>query len=448
MRRFLLLTAFLSQVAPAAELDEVRAYLDATYLPDRPGAAIVIARNGEIIHERGYGLANVEHGIPVTPDTIFRIGSVTKQFTAAAITLLAQRGELSFDDPINEFLPEYPVHGHEITIYHLLNHTSGIKSYTGIPGYMDQGVRTDLATDDLIDVFAHLPMEFAPGDSWNYNNSGYVLLGAIIEAVSGQTYSDFIAEHITVPLGLESTLYGGPQIIPNRAAGYSTDDAGNVINAGFISMTQPHAAGALLSTTGDLVEWHQALTGGEFIHDDSYAAMTTPAALNDGSSYPYGFGLGVGLLRERRMIAHGGGIHGFSCYALWLPDEDIYVAVLSNGAPKGPGPTTVAKTIAALTIGDPYPERQPVTLSDADVAGLSGNYTGPTFPPVKMTIEDGKIVMDMGFDKVTLLAESRDLLYVVDGLEYVEVEWDDDKATTMRLVFEEGVPPEALTRVE
>lgn len=448
MRRLFLLTAFLAQLAPAAELDEVRAYLDATYTPDRPGASVVIVKGGEIIHEQGYGLANVEHSTPITPATIFRIGSVTKQFTAAAIMLLEQRGELSIDDPINKFLPDYPVHGHEITIYHLLNHTSGIKSYTGIPGYMDQGVRTDLTTDELIDVFAHLPMEFAPGDSWNYNNSGYVLLGAIIETVSAQSYSDFIAEHITAPLGLDSTLYGGPQVIPNRAAGYSTDEAGNVINAGYISMTQPHAAGALLSTTGDLVKWHKALTGGEFIHDDSYAAMTTPADLNDGGSYPYGFGLGVGLLRERRMIAHGGGIHGFSCYALWLPDEDIYVAVLTNGAPAGPGPTTVAKTIAALTIGDPYPERQSVTLSAKDVEGLSGDYTGPTFPPVRMFAEDGKIIMDMGFDKVTLLAESRDLLYVDDGLEYVDVEWNGDTATSMSLYFEEGVPPEVLIRTE
>jgi len=345
-------------------------------------------------------------------------------------------------------LPEYPVHGHEITIYHLLNHTSGIKSYTGIPGYMGQGVRPDLTTEELVDVFANLPMEFAPGDSWNYNNSGYVLLGAIIEEISGQSYPDFISEHIAAPLGLDSTLYGGPQIIPNRAAGYATDDDGNVVNAGFISMTQPHAAGALLSTTGDLAEWHKALTGGEFIHDGSYKAMTTPANLNDGGSYPYGFGLGVGLLRDRRMIAHGGGIHGFTCYSLWLPDEDIYVAVLTNGAPDGPGPTTVAKIIAAMTIGDPYPERDSVTLSDADIEGLSGNYTGTTFPPVKVFFEDGKIIMDMGFDKVSLQAESRDLLYVDDGLEYVEVEWDGETATSMSFYFEEGVPPEVVTRTE
>lgn len=447
-RLLLVFSIFLTQIVLAEGLDDVRAYLDATYSPDRPGASVVIAKDGEIIHEAGYGLANVEHGIANNPDTIFRIGSVTKQFTGAAIMLLQQRGELSVNDPIGKYLPDYPTHGHEITIYHLLNHTSGIKSYTGIPGYMDQGVRPDLTTEELIDVFENLPMEFSPGDSWNYNNSGYVLLGAIIEEVSGQSYADFIAENIAGPLGLDSTLYGGPQIIPNRASGYATDDNGNVVNAGFISMSQPHAAGSLLSTTGDLVKWHKALTGGEFIHDDSYKAMTTPADLNDGGTYPYGFGLGVGLLREREMIAHGGGIHGFTCYSLWLPDEDIYIAVLANGATDGPGPTTVAKKIAAMAIGDPYPSRESVKLSDADLNGLSGNYAGPTFPPVTVSVDDGEIIMDMGFNEALLLAESRELLYDEDGLEYFVVAWDAGTASSISIYFEEGVPPEVLTRVE
>ncbi|MGI9262347.1 MAG: serine hydrolase domain-containing protein, partial [Woeseiaceae bacterium] len=220
MSRLLIVSAVLmSQLAFSAELDDVRAYLDATYSADRPGAAVVIAKAGEVIHEQGYGLANVEHGIANTPETIFRVGSVTKQFTAAAIMLLQQRGELSVDDPIGKYLPDYPTHGHEITIYHLLNHTSGIKSYTGIPGYMDQGVRPDLTTEELVDVFRNLPMEFAPGDAWNYNNSGYVLLGAIIEKISGQSYAEFVADNISGPLELGSTLYGGPQVIPNRASG-------------------------------------------------------------------------------------------------------------------------------------------------------------------------------------------------------------------------------------
>jgi CubicO group peptidase (beta-lactamase class C family) len=433
--------------AGTAALDGVKAFLGATYYPDRPGASVVIMEKGEIIHEAGYGLANVELGVSITPETIFRIGSVTKQFTAAGIMLLQQRGELSVADPINKYLPDYPTHGHVITIEHLLTHTSGIMSYTNLPGYMDTGIRDDLTTAELVDVFDNLPMEFAPGDKWNYNNSGYVLLGAIIEAVSGQSYEDFIAENIAGPLGLDSTLYGGPKLIPNRASGYSTDDDGNIVNASFLSMTQPHAAGSLLSTTGDLAAWHKVLTGGEFIQDESYKLMTTPYELNDGETYPYGYGLGIGKLRDRKMIAHGGGINGFSCYSLWLPDEDIYVAVLTNGAAAGPGPTTVAKRIAAMVIGDPYPEREAVELGEQDIKGLLGSYSGDTFPPITMTVEDGQLKMDIGgFATETILAESRDILFMENSINHIEVVWDGNTASRLLFHMEEGVPPDVVSR--
>ena len=447
MSRLPILVALVLPLSASASLDDAIAFLEETYAPDRPGASVLVMKEGETLHEAGYGLANVEWGVPVTPDTVFRVGSITKQFTGAAIMLLEQRGALSVHDPITKYLPDYPTHGHLITIENLLNHTSGIKSYTGIEGYMGNPVRADVSTGELIDVFKHLPMDFAPGDAWRYNNSGYVLLGAIIEEVSGQSYEAFIADNIATPLDLDSTFYGGPKLIPRRAAGYSLDDDDNVVNAGLISMTQPHAAGSLLSTTRDLAEWHKALTGGEFIHDDSYEKMTAPAVLNDGETYPYGYGLGRGLLRERSMIAHGGGIHGFSCYVLWLPGEDLYVAVLTNGAAAGPGPTTVAKKVAAMVVGDPYPAREAVRLNDRDLDGLAGKYTGPGFPPIEIVTEDGEIVMVVGgSDSETLLAESRDVLFMKDSINYVQVEWDADVALRLLFFLEEGVPPEIVER--
>lgn len=448
MKRLCLLLFFLPFTAYAS-LDDARAFLSNTYAADRPGASVIIMKDGEIIHQEGYGLANVELSVPITPDSIFRIGSVTKQFTSAAIMLLQQRGELSVSDPIGKYLPEYPTHGHQITIENLLNHTSGIMSYTSIPGYMDAGVRPDVTTEELIEVFKNLPMEFAPGDKWNYSNSGYVLLGAIIETISGDSYEDFIATNIAGPLGLDSTLYGGPKLIPNRASGYSLDDEGNIVNAGFISMTQPHAAGSLLSTTGDLVEWHKALTGGEFIHDTSYQQMTTPANLNDGETFPYGYGLMIGKLRDRRMISHGGGIHGFTCYSLWLSREDLYVAVLTNGATSGPDPTTVAKMAAAMVIGDPYPEREAVELDDSDRNGLIGKYESETFPPIEIAVDGGTIIMIIaGEDRETVLAESRDILFMEDSIAYVEIEWEGDTASALLFHFEEGVPPDVLSRID
>ena len=445
MRFFLI--ALLLPVAAHASLEDAKAFLEGTYDPNRPGASVIVMQDGEIVHQAGYGLANVEWGIPITPDTVFRVGSVTKQFTGAAIMLLEQRGLLSVDDPIDQYLPDYPTHGHVITIEMLLNHTSGIKSYTGIEGYMDQAIRTDLTTEELVDVFKNQPMDFAPGDAWRYNNSGYVLLGAIIEEVSGQSYEAFIADNIAAPLELDSTHYGGPKLIPNRASGYRTGEDGNIQNAPFLSMTQPHAAGALLSTTGDLAEWHKALTGGEFIHDDSYEKMTSVAKLNDGETYPYGYGLGVGQMRERRMISHGGGIHGFTCYSLYLPEEDLYVAVLTNGATGAPGPSTIAKKIAAMTVGDPYPSRVSTELSDSDLAGLSGNYVGEGFPPIELSVVDGEIHMSVdGSPAEVLKAENRELLFEEGAISYIEVEWEGAAAERLLFHFDEGAPPEIAER--
>ncbi len=325
---FVLITTPL--LAQAADLDAVREYLERTYSTDGPGASVVLMQRGKILHAQGYGMANLELNVPVESDTVFRVGSITKQITAAAIMLLQEDGALAVTDPIDKYLPDYPTHGHMITIEHLLTHTSGIRSYTGIPGYMGNPVRRDLSIEELVGVFDQLPMEFAPGTQWRYNNSGYVLLGAIIEAVSGKTYAQFVEERITGPLGLTDTYYGGPRLIMNRASGYTMDAGGNIRNADPISMTQPHAAGALLSTAPDLANWHNALVHGELISRDSFAQMSTPYELSDGKTHPYGYGLGLGEVEGREMIAHGGGIHGFSCFALWLPDSDTYVAVLTN----------------------------------------------------------------------------------------------------------------------
>lgn len=434
--------------ATNAALNEIRSYLAETYAADRPGAAVVIMEKGKILHQAGYGLANVELDVPISNDTVFRIGSVTKQFTAAGIMLLQQRGQLSVSDPIRNYLPDYPTHGHVITVEQLLTHTSGIMSYTDIPDYMDSGIRNDLTTEELIDVFKNKPMDFAPGDKWNYSNSGYVLLGAIIEAVAGTSYEEFVATQISAPLGLIHTVYGGPKLVPNRAAGYELDNDGNIVNARFLSMTQPHAAGSLLSTTGDLVKWHKVLTGGEFIHDDSYKQMTTPTLLNDGESFPYGFGLGLELIRGRRLIAHGGGINGFRCYTMWLPDEDVYVAVLTNGGSDGPSPMTVAKLTAAMLIGDPYPAKVPIDLDDNVLNKLTGKYAGEHFPPIEIRLADGKLKMDIGdFVTDTLLAESRHILFFPDSLNYVEVEWDGVSVRRLLMHDAEGMPPIVLVPV-
>jgi D-alanyl-D-alanine carboxypeptidase len=438
-----------ADAATRSAINAAKAILEETYAADEPGAAIIVMEKGEIILQQGYGSANLEWQLPISSDTVFRIGSITKQFTAAGIILLNERGELSISDSISEYLPDYPTHGHNITIEHLLTHTSGIMSYTNIAGYMEGGdIRHDLSTEELVDVFEDLPMEFAPGTSWNYNNSGYVLLGAIIEKVSGESYAEFIANNITGPLGLANTHYEDSSIVPNRAAGYFAVGQGEYVNAAHLSMTQPHAAGSLISTVGDLATWNNALVNGELISQQSYEQMTAGFRLADGELYPYGFGLGLGKLREEPIIAHSGGIHGFSAYGLWHPEKQIYVAVLTNVNGYPQSPTTTGKKVAAAIIGDPYPERKAITLNESQMSKYTGSYSGEEAPPIKVSVVEGALQMEFaGAATYDLHAEDTDTLFISNSLWYIDVRWTNGVVVEMALHMSEGEPPLMVTPV-
>ncbi|HMM34400.1 MAG TPA: serine hydrolase domain-containing protein, partial [Thermoanaerobaculia bacterium] len=361
----LLLAAALPAAAakPAAPAQEIDALLAKAIPADGPGVAAIAVKDGKTVFRKAYGMANLELGVPLSPDSVFRLGSITKQFTAVAVLMLAEEGKLSLSDPITKYLPGYPTQGHTISVEHLLTHTSGIRSYTGLPGYMTgPKIRTDLTTAELVEVFAKEPMDFAPGAEWRYNNSGYVLLGAILEKVSGKPYGELLAERIFRPLGMKSTRVGdeGP-ILARRAAGY-TRDGEAVANAPFLSMTQPHAAGALVSTVDDLALWDAALSTEKLVKKESLEKAWTPAVTRDGRPTRYGYGFGVSTLRGARSIEHGGGINGFSTYAVRLPGEKVYVAVLANSDAPAADPTALGKEIAALLIGKPFPARVAVPV--------------------------------------------------------------------------------------
>lgn len=310
--------------------DDYQALFDEAFPADGPGATALVVRDGEVVFRAAAGLANIELGVPMRPDHVLRIGSITKQFTAAAILMLQDKGKLSVNDDIRQHLPDFNTQGERITIAHLLAHTSGVFNFTDIPGYWRGDlIRTDVSVDEMIELFADQPPRFAPGSDFSYSNSGYVLLGAIIERVSGKSYEEFMRLEIFEPLGLVDTQYGGLQIVPRRASGYERV-GGRYYNALPISMTHPYAAGALLSTVDDLARWNAALFGGELLGEESLRAMTTAATLEDGSVTEYGYGLYV---RERdglRVISHSGGIHGFATSAIYLPDQRVYAVVLSN----------------------------------------------------------------------------------------------------------------------
>lgn len=369
----LLSLAAVPVVAQEAQGD-LAAYADRllaeTYPADEPGAAVLVTHQGKVVLRKGYGLADPELGVPVRPDMVFEIGSVTKQFTAAGILMLAERGLLSVEDDITKHLPDYPTHGHKITIEHLLNHTSGIPSYTNLDEDWLPKVREDLKVQQLIDIFKDKPLEFAPGEKWAYNNSAYVLLGAVIEKLTGKTYEDFVEQEILAPAGMTASRYGSnAEVVPGRMDGYVRDGKG-YRRAPYLSWTHPYSAGALLSTVDDLARWADALSTGKLLKTASLERMATPARLASGAPTHYAYGLGVSDYAGRRIIEHGGNTFGFAADILRMPEERLLIVILSNNNSKNPEP--LAFRIAAKALGQPLEER-PVLALDA---GTRDEYVG------------------------------------------------------------------------
>lgn len=313
------------------------------------GLVVGVADKGRIRFLGGYGSADLENETAASERTVFRIGSVTKEFTAASILLLAERGLLSVDDPLSKYLPDFP-RAKDVTLRQLLNHTSGIRNYTSLAEFGPAASRLDRSAEEMARyIAAAKPLyDFEPGTGWNYSNSGFMLLGAIVEKVSGQPFETFLKANILDPLELRDTAIDDlSQIVPNRAEGYekAKDSPAGFTNAGFISMSAAAAAGAMRSTAGDLLKWHQALLGGKLLNARSLAMMTEPGRLKDGrlasagrsgeraSQTPpsdYGFGISMGRRGDRRTIGHGGAINGFNAWLNSFPDEDVTIVLLTN----------------------------------------------------------------------------------------------------------------------
>ena len=348
--------------------------LSGLYSPSEPGAAILVAKDGQVIFRRGYGLANVEHQVPITPDTVFRIASMTKQFTAVAILMLMEQGRLSLDDCVAKYLPDYP-EGKRITIRHLLRHTSGIWDYIRLEE-VRRGMRRDVSVDELIDLFKDKPLMFEPGERKAYCNSGFTLLGVIIEKVSGQPYAEFLQKSIFTPAGMRgSTIDTHDKIIFHRAAGYVRRN-GELCNAPFISMTEPFANGNIASSVNDLFRWNEALFNG-LIKPETLKLALTPTTLNDGSVTDSGCGFGISRIRGRKAAIHGGKIHGFGGYGLMVPTERLYVVWLSNHPIPGPRqPSDLVAELAAIALEEPYVRRPAVTLPEGLLGAYAGAYEG------------------------------------------------------------------------
>jgi D-alanyl-D-alanine carboxypeptidase len=410
-----------ARAAAPASTSDLGAYADkalaAIYPADQPGAAAIVVKDGKVVLRKGYGMANLELGVPNSPEMVFELGSVTKQFTAASILLLQERGKLRVEDEITRYLPDFPTHGQTITIENLLTHTSGIPSYTGLPEWFAK-IREDLKPADVIALFKDKPLEFNPGERWVYDNSGFFLLGAIVEKVSGESYERFVEEEIFQKLGMTHSRYGHPdELIPRRASGYSKDEKG-FHNADYISMTSPYAAGALMSTVDDLALWDRALSGETLLRRASLDRMFTAAKLKSGRAVHYGYGMGVFDLAGRHVQMHGGDIPGFTTSVARVPEERLFVAILSNNDASQPRPDDVALRIVAKALGQAFEDVKRIQLDPKALADYPGVYRFDEQTTRVITQEGGKLFAQRrgGGEKQEISATATDELIYPDGM--------------------------------
>jgi CubicO group peptidase (beta-lactamase class C family) len=394
--------------------------------------SVLVSQEGKVLLSKGYGFANLEWDVPNAPTTKFRLGSITKQFTAASILLLEERGKLKVEDPVKKYMADAPPAWDKVTIFHLLTHTSGIPSFTSFPDYASTEA-IPATPESLVARFRDKPLEFQSGEKWNYSNSGYVLLGYLIEKISGQSYSEFVQQNIFTPLRMKDSGYdSNSAVIPRRAAGYAPGVNGPV-NAGFIHMSIPLSAGALYSTTEDLLRWEQGLFGGKLLSVAALAKMTKPFK-ND-----YAFGLAISTNHGHKVIEHGGGIEGFNTQLSYFPDDKLVVAVLGNLNGRFPG--EIAAKLADIAHGVkvvPISERKEVIVPPKVLADYIGTYElAPTFSIV-MTLEDGHLMTQAtGQPKFQLFAESETMFFlkVVDAqVEFVK----NDKGQVTHMVLHQG----------
>jgi CubicO group peptidase (beta-lactamase class C family) len=314
-----------------------------------PSVAIALVRGRDTITMRAWGKADLEQDVAATPRTVYLIGSVTKQFTAAAVMQLVEQGKVKLDDSIGAYLPALPVAWRVVKVRQLLNHTSGIPSYTSLGPVWERRWGEEMNPDTLVALSANVPMWFAPGTNWRYDNSGYIVLGMLIEKITGHSWGADISERFAKPLGLANThnCVATP-IVPGRARGYEVDGNGWT-NTAYLAMSQPFAAGAMCSTVGDLTKWNRALHTGHVVSAASYALMTTPELAAVSSHY--GYGLGRDTVGGRQMIQHGGGINGFITGNAWIPSAELSITVLANS---GSAPSDeLLKQLARAALGAP-----------------------------------------------------------------------------------------------
>lgn len=376
-------------MARAAALPEkLDAIAAEAFAKDGPGGSVIVVKDGKTLLRKAYGMADLELGVPAKPEMVFHIASMTKQFTAVAILQLVGQGKVKLDDPLSKYVPGFP--GAEaITVEHLLTHTSGIMSYNDVRGYLAT-IRDDRTPMELVGGIRGEKPNFAPGERYLYSNSGYLFLGIIIEKVSGMKYADYMQANLFTPLGLKHTAVVDPdRITMGRAKGYEIGPDKVLRNAGYISMTQPYAAGSIESNVDDLARWNQLLLEGKVIDKELLDRAWTPSRTKDGTPTGYGYGWKVGDEAGLRVVAHGGGITGFVSYGILVPERKLFVGMLHNALGSETDLEYTSTRLVLEALGQSW-SATPVPMSDDARREFAGVYD---FGGMKRTVrfEDGKL---------------------------------------------------------
>ena len=401
---------------------------------DSPGCAVGVYRDGAIEYARGYGMANLELGVALSPQSIFDIGSTSKQFTAMSVMLLARDGKLSLDDDIRKYVPELPNYGKTITIRHILTHTSGIRDYLtlwGLAGVDDADLTTD--EDALALIARQRELNFAPGEQWLYSNSGFFLASVIVKRVSGKTLARFAAERIFTPLGMTHTRFNDDHmaIIPNRATGYAPRDSGGWVTA--MSNFEQTGDGAVQTSIEDMQRWDENFYAGAVGGAESLASLQKPALLNDGKQQTYALGLMVDRFRGLRVVSHGGSWAGYRAELLRFPEQHLSVACLCNLARTNP--SQLARRVAEVYLGDKMTpadanitaagRRAPAaavgswTPSAGELARYAGRYESPELETsYSLSVENGKLMLHRRRSAPVALTPTTSDTFTAEGISY------------------------------
>lgn len=430
-----------------AEFDRI---ISTEFKPEEPGGVVLIAQRGKVIYKKAFGMANLELNVPMKEEMVFNIASQTKQFTAVAVLQLIEQGKLSLQDEITKYLPDYPLNGQKITVEHLLTHTAGIPASDQAAITRLQGERRLITLPEIINTFKTRPLDFAPGTRMVYSNNGYLLLGAMIEKVSGISYPEYLKKNLFQPAGMTNTLFGDDYIIiKNRPASYvySRAEAKFLIShSGKVEMA--YSAGAIQSTADDMFKWQQALLSHKLLNKESLERAQTAHKLPNGKSANYGYGWFVGNIQGSPLVEHGGNMGGFMSHAIYLPQEDVYVAVFYNFRAPHRIPEFLAGDLAALAIGKPFHIRE-TTLDENLLKTYAGVYEEEGVERL-ITVENGKLFYQrVGANKMQMKPYAKDKFFFENASMIAEFKRDArDKIVSLDLANKRGISRSALRRTD